>query len=119
MFAPINGFISDCRHTKFGAPRGLVLRRLFFIIYVPIIWTLPIKLKKINFIDDTYLHNIKDSIKKIKKSDNFDLKFLLQWLNANKISLNIAKLEVIIFIIFRRKGIVFDTDLQLKLSSKN
>ena len=80
---------------------------------------MPIKLKKINFIDDTYLHNIKDSIKKIKKSDNFDLKFLLQWLNANKISLNIAKLEVIILIIFRRKGIVFDTDLQLKLSSKN
>ena len=53
-----------------------------------------------HFADDTCLLNIKDSIKKINKVVNKDSKFLIQWLHANKISLNVAKTEVIIF---RRK----------------
>ena len=44
-----------------------------------------------------------------------ELKFLVQWLNANKISLNIAKTEVAIF---RRKKNVFECDLNLKLCEK-
>ena len=35
--------------------------------------------------------NIKDSVKQIDKAVHKDLKFLVQWLNANRISLNIAK----------------------------
>ena len=42
---------------------------------------------------------------------NEDLKFLIQWLHANKISLNVAKTEVIIF---RRKKKQLDFDLNLK-----
>ena len=45
---------------------------------------------------DTRLLNIKDSIKKINKVVSKDLKFLIQWLHANKISLNAAKTEVTI-----------------------
>ena len=39
-----------------------------------------------HFTDDTCLLNIKDSIKKINKVVNKDLKFLTQWLHANKIA---------------------------------
>ena len=46
---------------------------------------------------------------------NKDLRSLSKWLNANKISLNITKTEVLIF---KRKGRIFDTDLKLKLCGK-
>ena len=59
--------------------------------------------------------NIKDSIKKINKVVNKDLKFLIQWLHGNRISLNVAKAEVIIF---RRKKKKLDFDLNLKIREK-
>ena len=48
-----------------------------------------------HFANDTCLLNIKDSFKKINKVVNKDLKFLIQWLHANKIYLNVTKTEVI------------------------
>ena len=59
--------------------------------------------------------NIKDSLKKIKKVVKKDLKFLVQWLNTNRISLNVAKSEVAIF---RRKRKHLECDLNLKLCGK-
>ena len=47
---------------------------------------------------------------------NKDLKFLVQWLNANKTSLNVAKNEVVIF---RGKKKQLDCDVILKLCGKN
>ena len=70
---------------------------------------------KLHFNDDTYLLNIKDSVKKINKLVNKNLKFLIQWLLANKISLSVAKIEVIIF---RRKKKQLDFDLNLKIFGK-
>ena len=69
----------------------------------------------VGFAGDTCLLNIKDSIKKINKVVNKDRKFLIQWLHANKISLNVAKTEVIIF---GRKKKQLDFDLNLKICGK-
>ena len=55
------------------------------------------------------------SIKKLNKLVNIDLKNLLYWLNANKISLNVKKTELIIFK-YKRKQ--FDGEIKLKLSCK-
>ena len=38
-----------------------------------------------------------NSIKKLNKLVNTDLKYLVNWLNANKISLNLKKTEMTIF----------------------
>ena len=46
---------------------------------------------------------------------NKDLKSFSKWLNANKISLNITKTEVLIF---KPKGRVFKLTLKLKLCGK-
>ena len=58
---------------------------------------------------------MKDSVRQINKVVNKELKFLAQWLNANKISLNVAKTEVVIF---TRKKMQLDCDLNLKLCVK-
>ena len=44
-----------------------------------------------HFADDTNLINISGSLKQLAKQMNLDLRFLSQWLNANKISLNASK----------------------------
>ena len=44
-----------------------------------------------HFADDTNLLYLGKSIKKLNKLVNIDLKNLLYWLNANKISLNVKK----------------------------
>ena len=61
------------------------------------------------------LCNISNSIKKLKKKINFDLKNLPNSFNANKISLNVSKTELIMFKPRIKK---FDFDLKFKLNGK-
>ena len=68
-----------------------------------------------HFADDTWLLNIQNIISKINRSLNKNLKELSFWLNANKIALNVAKTEVILF---KTKHKTYDTDLRLKSSRK-
>ena len=57
------------------------------------------------------LLNIQSKISKINKNLNKDLKEISSWLNANKIALNVAKTEVILF---KAKHKPCDTALRLK-----
>ena len=45
----------------------------------------------------TLIFCLSNSIKKLNKLVNADLKHLVNWLNANKISLNVKKIEMVIF----------------------
>ena len=115
QFVSINGFNSDYKTVKYGVPQGSVLGLLHFLIFIN---DLNIAIKNsetFHFADDTYLLNIKDSIKKINKVVSKDLKFLIQWLQTDKISLNVAKTEAIIF---RSKKKQLDFDLNLKICGK-
>ena len=66
-----------------------------------------------NVADRTF--NIQNTISKVNRSLNKDLKELSFLLNANKIALNVAKTEVILFKIKHKPC---DTDLRLKLCRK-
>ena len=48
-----------------------------------------------NFEDDTNLLNYNNSVKRMNKQVKQDLKNLTDWLNRNKICLNISKAEVV------------------------
>ena len=56
-----------------------------------------------------------NSIRKLNKLVSADLKHLVNWLNANKISLNLKKTEMVIF---KSKQKKFEGDLKVKLSGK-
>ena len=48
-----------------------------------------------HFAKDTNLLNYNNSVKRMNKQVNQDLKSLTNWLNANKICLNVSKTEVV------------------------
>ena len=53
--------------------------------------------------------------KALQKRINIDLKLLLKWLKANKISLNVAKTEIILF---KHQLKNIDFDFKIKLDGK-
>ena len=67
------------------------------LIYINDLNTTIKHCKVLHFADDTNLLHINDSIKKLNKAVNSDLRNLTNWLNANKISLNVSKTELILF----------------------
>ena len=67
---------------------------LLFLLYINDL-NQVIKFCKVHhFADDTNLLYLGKSIKKLNKFVNIDLKNLVNWLNASKISLNVKKLKL-------------------------
>ena len=66
---------------------------LLFLLYIN---DLKFIIFLFSFINTNHFH-VSNSIKKVNKLVKFDLKFLLNWLNANKMSLNVNKTELIMF----------------------
>ena len=114
QYVSINGFNSN-GFNSYGVPLGSVLGPLLFLLYMNNLHTV-IKFHKVHhFADDTNLLHISKYIKKLNKFVSFDLKNLSNWLNANKISLNVSKTELIMFKPRMKK---VDFDLKLKLNGK-
>ena len=111
----INGYESGLAALNCGVPQGSVLGPLLFLLYINDL-NQAIKFCKVHhFADDTNLLCLSNSIKKMNKLVNADLKHLVNWLNANKISLNVKKTEMVIF---KSKQKKFEGDLKIKLCGK-
>ena len=72
---------------KYGVPQGSVLGPLLFLIFINDLNYAFKNSTTVHFADDTCFLSVKQSIKEIKISVNKDLKSLLHWFSANKISL--------------------------------
>ena len=91
QFVLINGHISNQTSVKYGVPQGSVLGPLLFLIYINEL-NLAIKFCKVHhFADDTNLLHFSKSVNKLNKYIHFDMKNLTDWLNTNKISLDVKK----------------------------
>ena len=97
QYVSIRGFESKTENMEFGVPQGSVLGPLLFLIYINDLHV-AIKYSLVHhFADDTNLLLKNKSLKQLQKHINIDLKFLCNWLKANKISLNTSKTELILF----------------------
>ena len=111
----INGYESGLAAINCGVPQGSVLGSPLFLLYINNL-NQAIKFCKVqHFADDTNLLCLSNSIKKLNKLVKADLKHLLNWLNANKISLNVRKTEMVIFTSKQKK---LEGDLKIKLCGK-
>ena len=115
QFLSINGFDSDINAICCGVPQGSILGPVFFLIYMNDLFFSMKYCTVHHFADDTNLLNFNNSIQKINKQVGHDLKYLLYWLSADKICLNVSKTEVVFFKSIRKQT---ETTLKLKLNGK-
>ena len=115
QYVSVNGFHSKSEIMKFGVPQGSVLGPLLFLIYINDLRNAIYHSTVHHFADDTNLLYINKNLKTIQNKINKDLKSLVTWLRANKISLNASKTELIIFRDPRKK---ITYDMKIKIDGK-
>ena len=97
QFVSINGFDSEILELKCGIPQGSTLGPLLFLLYIN---DLRFCLKNSNvshFADDTCITQSNKDIKALEISLNHDIENITNWLNANRLSLNVKKSKLLVF----------------------
>ena len=93
QFCKVTGRISNLDDIKYGVPQGSCLGLLLFLVYINDL-PLSLKFQKVNFYaDDTIISFSTNYIYIIKNAVNEDLMLLKTWLNENKLSLNVTKIQ--------------------------
>ena len=96
QFTKVNGVESDIGSINCGVPQGSCLGPLLFLIYIN---DLPFALKNCKvtmYADDTSISYSSKSIEDLTETLNNELKCLKEWLQGNKLSLNVTKTQAMV-----------------------
>ena len=115
QYLSLSGETSCYQNIKHGVPQGSLLGPILFLIYLNDLARAIIYRKLYNFADDTAILYSNHNPKRLKKRINIDLNFLVQWLKANRIQLNVAKTEVVLF---KNSSKRMDYNIKIKLDGK-
>ena len=116
QYVSINEYESGLPVIICGVPQGSVVGLLLFLLYLNDL-NQAIKFCKVHHcIHDNNLLCLSYWIKKLNKLANGDLKHLVNWLNTNKISLNVRKT---VMVIFKSKQKKLEGDLKIELCGKD
>ena len=97
QYVSINNSNSILSDISCGVPQGSILGPILFIIYVNDLNSVSQQLRYIMFADDTNLFLTGNSIETIESLMNRELCNLIEWFQANLLSLNISKTNYIVF----------------------
>ena len=98
-----------------GVPQGSVLGPLLFLIYINDLPNISDKLAFFLFADDTNIYYESADLVELEKVINTELKNLSLWLKVNRLALNIAKTN---FLIFHSSQRTVNHNVTLKLDKK-
>ena len=97
QYVCINDSNSYCLDVKCGVPQGSILGPALFILYVNDMCNVSKSLKSILFADDTNLFYAGNDLDEVCKIVSRELNILHIWFQVNKLSLNVAKTNFMIF----------------------
>ena len=89
--------ISDFKTVKCGVPQGSVLGPLLFLIFINHIYISTSKVSFYLFADDMCLFYPNKDHKQVEKDINNALENIANWVKANRLTLNVKKLNLILF----------------------
>ena len=97
QFVAVNGHESMSKHISCGVPQGSLLGPLLFILYINDFPNSSSLLSFILFADDSNIFFSHCNPQTLLDTVNNELKFVQDWIYANKLSLNIAKTQYMVF----------------------
>ena len=101
QFVEYNDTKSKTLKVKCGVPQGSNLGPLLFLLYINDLAFVSPKLFAVLFADDSNFFCTGLNLQNLYKTVNSELDAIVNWLNANKMSLNVEKTH---FMIFHPKG---------------
>ena len=97
QFVEFEGTSSFVKYVKCGVPQGSNLGPLLFLFYINDLASVSEELFAILFADDSNFFCTGKDINTLVNTVNSELKLIVSWLNANKMSLNVDKTHFMIF----------------------
>ena len=97
QFTTVNNKQSELSSIEFSILQSSILGPLLFLICINDLSKVIICSSVNHFADDTNILYVSSSLKDINKKINHNLSNLVQWLRANKISLNVSETEIVMF----------------------
>ena len=92
----VNGELSGARAVTCGVLQGSLIGPLLFLIYINDLPNCLSKALPRMYADDTSISIAASSLPELESALNTELTYLHEWLNVNKLSLNIAKTELML-----------------------
>ena len=93
----INNCKSSSLYLAHGVPQGSILGPLFFILYINDIKHIKPDLYKLLFADDTVVLRSGHDFNDLTSQLQADLDILIDWMNYNKLAINVNKTKCMVF----------------------